>query len=242
MKTVRRKDYLNPRGEGIVIKSGVTLTSGQPVELERGTNFIKLPVDYSDRMIGLVAVNKTGIVQQTDEATIEVAHDYRITCTAGEAIQSGDALMWNETDKKVRVWYPVMAEASQTITLATNAAGGTHTITIDGIAIAVAVTAADTPTVAAGKVVTALRASVPMLKRGIYASNSAGVVTITSKRGALDNATTVAVATDDATQTIVAGAATMTGGVGYPQGSVIGRALQNIANDAEGMVLVRIGG
>lgn len=243
MRTARRKDYLNPRGEGFVKKTGQTFTNGRFVEIERGVSSgAMLPKDYSCDIIGLISVPDTGLLQQVGEATVEVAHDYRVLASVAEDVQAGDALVWSQTKQKFELWIPLMVDASQTVTLSTNATGGDHTITIDGVALDVTVVNTDTPTQAAVKVVAAINAHKPFLKRGFMASNSSGVITIINKNGASANGTTITVATDDGAQTIVAGGATFTGGVGYPERSIVARAKNNILEDAEGEILIKVRG
>lgn len=223
------KRYINPRGEGIAVDTGYAPSAGDFTEIKHNSGAVKAPVDYSDRIIGLISVPSTGVIQQSGEVTVLLQHDFRKELTAGEAIPAGSKIMWKQSTSRAYIWIGVKVAASQTVTLATNSTGGVHTVTVNGEDVDVTITSGDTPTVAAGKVVAALNADTYFKSLGLYATNSSGVITITGSRGALDNAITLAVATTDGAQTIVAGAAALASGVGYPEESCIGRALTGAA-------------
>lgn len=99
------------------------------------------------------------------------------------------------------------------VTIAVNATGSNFTITAWGIAKIVAIVAADTPTVAGGKIVAALAADPNFPLTGI---NDAGVLTLSWRAGFF--AGPIAVSNTDATQTY---ALTFTAGASGTSGVVV---------------------
>lgn len=221
------KMYTNPRGEGIVAKTGFTPARGDLVELEVGTGKLQAPQDFSDGIIGLTGVSTKGLLQQTGEATIEVTAQYRKAFTAGEIIKGGASVMFKQSDKKVYTWVPVYSDAVATYTMSSNAGGGVHSVVIGGNQVDLSIANGDTPTEVATALAASINADPTMKAIGISASSNAAVCTIFSKRGALHNGTTTTATTSDPTQSITASGATMVGGAGYPEGSKIGRAMSD---------------
>lgn len=236
------KMYTNPRGEGIVAKTGFLPTRGDLVELEVGTGKLQAPQDFSDGIIGLTGVSTKGLLQQTGEATIEVTAQYRKAYTAGEIIKGGASVMFKNSDGKVYTWVPVYSDAAATFSFDVNAGGGTHTVTIGGNAVALVVPAAQTAENTAIAMAAAINADPMMKALGISASSSAKDTQIFSKRGALHNGTTTVIATDDASQTVAVSGATMVSGAGYPEGSKIGRAMADVASGGTLDVLLSMRG
>jgi len=232
-----QKQYKYPSGEGIVVKSGFTPSRNDFVELELGTGSAMQPVDFSDKIAGLVGVPTTGLLQQPNETTIEPMASYRQNKVAGEIIKGGAPVMLKPSDGKVYTFLPVFADAGGTITFTTTATGGTHTITIGGFSILLVVTT-ETVNAAATAMAVALNADSGFKALGLFASATTNVVTVSGKRGALDNAITLTESTTDAAQSMAVSAATLTGGFGYPDGSKFGIAMSNAASAATLDVLV----
>lgn len=235
--------YFNPRGKSITCKTGFSPVKNDPVAFTLGTAEVALPVDFSRDIIGIVSVTKDGMVQPEGAATVEVVHQNEISATVGEAVEVGDLLMYKGSDKKFYQFLPKIADATQTVTYAGSAgSNGVATITVAGVAHAVTITNGDTATVAAASTVTVLNAAATFRKRGLYATSSAGVVTITGYNGALSNSVTVVAATTASVQTVTAGAATLAGGIGYPESSAVARSASNTALNGTARILLNIKG
>lgn len=104
------------------------------------------------------------------------------------------------------------ADSTGTITITGTATGaGVLGATIDGTTVSASIASGDTPTVAAGKLVTAINAN-PILSNLLVASNALGVITLTSiSTGTLLNGAALS-GTSTAASMTVATSSTMSGG------------------------------
>jgi len=242
-----RRDFAYPNGLSFLVKEADrTALNGaaKPVEFDPGVDLgCRVPVDFSDSIFGEVKVPHTGQIQLEGNAT---THLYNIVNAqprvVGEDVSAGDRLMYKASEEKFYIYQPIAVQAAQTITLATAATGGgSHTVTIGGVELVFGTGAAQSAADAATALAAAINADSDIRKQGVYATVNSAVVTLTGSRGALNNATSLVVATDDATQTIVAGGALLAGGVGYPERSACAVALKSGSANESVFVAMKVG-
>lgn len=221
---------------GLSVKTGVTLVAGDMVRLSASEEVAKATVGCPFA-IGRVIVTTAGVINNS-KVTIRTQYGSLKVYTAGEAIIAGPVVMG--ADGKVYNWTKNTADGSQTITFATNATGdGDHTMTIAGETITYTPAGSATPTTVATAVTALILANLVLRNMGIYATSSSGVVTVKALGGKIADGLGVVVSTTDSTQTVVAGAATITGGAGYPESAIFGISTKSVSSAGECPVLTK---
>lgn len=216
-------------------KSGYTAAEGDLVALSGNLTVAKASLGCPFPL-GRVIVTAAGVINN-GKLTVRTDYGSLRNIVAGEALIAGPVVLG--ADGKAYKWSRSTANGSQTVTFATNATGdGAHTITIDGVAISYSPAAASSPTTTAAAVVALINASPELVNKGFFASNSAGVLTV-SCVGKTNHGASVVAATTDSAQTVVAGGATITGGAGYPMEAVYGLCITATSSASDAPVLTK---
>lgn len=183
--------------------------------------------------LGRVTTKADGVINN-GKLSIRTKYASLYNRPAGENLQAGPVVLG--ADGQYYQWSPLVSDGVQTITFATNAAGdGLHTMVIDGATVTYIAGAAATPTVVATAVVALINSNIELISKGFKATNSAGIVTLTSQGKSNDGAAIV-VSTTDSNQSVVKGG--LVSGVGYSESSVIGLCIKSTLSGADAPVLV----